>query len=251
MSFSRRVRFLDCAAVRSRVDAFILEDLPESESQRMEHHLRHCADCAKFIASEHEMLALIPRSLEPIEAPPDVLANLLERVRGGEGAERPMRRKRLGAGLLALAASVVLAFLVVRPMDATSWAERALQSPDVAVINLFTSLDSPLNARYEYRTETQVRFDRSVGRLLFNVNSGDWQLVVHGLPRPPHGGRYVLVGLVDGRQLDLGTIERWEDGVATLSGQSEIDLTATERLSLELRDRGSQLRLMDAVAGAW
>lgn len=249
MSFSRRS--LDCSTARSQVDAFILEDLPEDDTRHMENHLQRCGECAEFVASEHEMLALIPRSLEPIDAPPEVLADLLARVRDGENTERPVGRKRLGAGIMALAASVALAFLVVKPMAATSWADRALESPDVAVINLFTSLDSPLNARYEYRTETQVRFDRSVGRLLFNVTSGEWQLVVHGLPRPPHGGRYVLVGLVDGHRLDLGTIERWEDGVATLSGQSELDLTATERLSLELRDRGSRLRLMDAVAGAW
>ena len=234
--------------MRARVEAFILEDLSPRESQRLDEHLRRCAACREFVAAEQELLSLIPRSLEPTPPPPEVLASLLERVQDERSSTR---KRRLGYGLLATAASLVMALLLFKPTAATSWAARALESPDVAVINLFTSLDSPLAARYEYRTETQIRFDRSVGRILYNVANGEWQLVVHGLPRPPRGGRYVLAGLVDDQAVNLGTIERWEDGVATLRGTTGIDLTQTQRLSLELHARGSRLRLMDAVDGAW
>lgn len=239
----RSIRSIDCALMHARVEAFILEDLPRPEFARLEAHVQRCEACRMLVAAEHELLSLIPRSLEPSPPPPEVLAGLLERVRSDrEGRRRiPWR-----TGALAAAASVLLTLVVFHPTAATSLAARALQSPDVAIINLFNSLDSPLTARYEYRTETHVRFDRSVGRILYNVSTGDWQLVVHGLPRPPRGGHYVLAGLVDGEIIDLGTIERWEDGVATLHGRSAIDLTQTQRLSLVLDARGTRLRLLEA-----
>ncbi len=239
----RSVRSIDCAAVRARVEAFILEDLPQRESDRFNTHLSLCEECRELVAAERELLSLIPRSLAPSTPPPEVLAGILTRIRE-ERDER--RRATFRYGALAAAASVLLALVVFKPVAATSLWDRAFQSPDIAVIDLFSSLDSPLTARYEYRTETQMRFDESVGRILYNVSSGDWQLVVHGLPRPPKRGHYVLSGLVDGRAVDLGTIERWEDGVATLRGNSEIDLTQTERLSLVLDARGQRLRLLEA-----
>lgn len=240
---TQSIRSIDCAALRARVEAFILEDLPQRELDRLDNHLHQCRVCREHVAAEHELLSLIPQSLEPAPPPPEVLVGLLQRVR----AQRESRRRTIfRGGALAAAASLLLALLVFKPTAAISWAAQALQSPDVAIINLFTSLDSPLTARYEYQTETHVRFDRSVGRILYNVSNGDWQLVVHGLPRPPRGGHYVLAGLVDGEVVDLGTIERWEDGVATLQGNSEIDLTQTQRLSLVLDARGTRLRLMEA-----
>ena len=234
---------MECAALRARVEAFILEDLPERESERLNAHIGGCEECRELVAAEQDLLSLIPRSLAPTTPPPEVLANVLARVRD-ERDDR--RRATYRYGALAAAASVLLAFVVFKPVAATSLWDRAFQSPDVAVIDLFSSLDSPPTARYEYRTETEMRFDRSVGRILYNVSTGDWQLVVHGLPRPPRRGHYVLSGLVDGQAVDLGTIERWEDGVATLRGNSEIDLTQTERLSLVLDARGHRLRLLEA-----
>ena len=112
-------------------------------------------------------------------------------------------------------------------------------------------LDSPLTSRYEYRGATDVRYDRSVGRVLFNVATGDWRLVVHGLPRPPFGARYALFAGVDEKELELGAIEPRFDGVANLSGTSTIDLTRAARLSLQLVSEGSRLHLLDAVDGAW
>lgn len=246
-SRARTIRSLDCQAVENRLEGFLLDELEAREQGRLERHLADCAACRARVGKEQELLTWIPRSLEPQAPPPDVLAGLLSRVRQDRGRRR---RTSMTYALAAAAASVALALLMFRPMPANSLA-RMLESPDVAVINLFTSLDSPLAARYEYRTETHVRFDRSVGRILFNVISGEWHLAVHGLPRPPRGGRYILTGLVDGRIVDLGTIARWEDGVATLRGESSIDLTQTQRISLVLDARGTRLRLLDAVDGAW
>ena len=152
----------------------------------------------------------------------------------------------MAAGVLLMATVGVLA-LTPRASSLAG----ALASPHVAVVNLFVALDSPLTARYEYRTARHLQFDESVGRILYDVRDGDWRLAVHGLPRPPRGARYVLTALVDGREVDLGTIERWEDGVATLRGETELDLTRTERLSLQLVSPRSRLRLLDAVEGAW
>ena len=144
-----------------------------------------------------------------------------------------------------------LCVLVIQPTRAAPLA-RALESPDVAVINLFAAIDSPLASHYEYRTESRFKLDSGVGRILFNVTNGEWRLVVHGLPRPPRGARYVLSAQLDREEEELGTIERWEDGVAVLSGKSPlVDLTRTERLSVTLVSADSRLRLLDSVDGAW
>jgi hypothetical protein len=153
--------------------------------------------------------------------------------------------------MAASAAVAALAVLLIQPTGAAPLA-RALESPHVAVINLFAAVDSPLASHYEFRTESRFKLDSSVGRILYDLTDGEWHLVVHGLPRPPRGARYVLSVQVDREDRELGTIERWEDGVALLDGRSQsIDLTRTERLSVTLVSAASRLRLLESVAGAW
>ena len=235
-------RTLSCAATRAVLEAWSLDELPRAEAARLERHVARCARCGAEAAAVREALAAIPRALDPREPPPEILVDLLARVRS-------VRRRPWWIGLGAAAAAVGAA-LLLRPGEATSLA-RALESPDVAVINLFAAIDSPITSVYEYRTESVVQFDRSIGRILYHVDDGDWRLVVHGLPRPPRGARYVLSGTVDGEELRFGTLERWEDGVAVLDGTTRVDLTRTERISLELVSPRSRMRLLDSVAGAW
>jgi hypothetical protein len=236
----------DCAAVRSRLESWALDALAFPEAKRLERHLARCAACREEAAETRDVLSALPRALEPRVPPPEILLELLERVR----SSRERRRLgSLGIGAVVVAACFT-ALLLLRPLEAISLV-RALESPDVAVINLFAAIDSPITAVYEYQTEARVEFDRSIGRILFNVATGEWKLVVHGLPRPPRGARYVLSGIVEGEQLTLGTIERWEDGVAVLAGTAEQDLTRTERISLELVSPRSRWRLLDSAHGAW
>jgi hypothetical protein len=241
-------RALPCTVLRDRLEAFVLGDLAEDRAQRLERHLAACEPCRSLVRAERELFALLPQALPHTEPPPEVLVDLLARVRG---ERRRLRRRSLSVGAALAACGIAAILLLSRPLEATSSLMEALRSPDVAIISLFVALDSPLSARYEYRTESDVLFDRSVGRLLYDVGNGRWHLVVHGLPRPPRGGRYVLSASVEGHDVELGRLERWEDGVALLSGRTETDLTGTERVSLELVSTHSRLRLLDAVDGAW
>lgn len=236
----------DCVAARSRLHGWALDSLEVPEVEHLERHLARCAACRSEAAETRDLLSALPLALEPRVPPPEVLLELLRRVR------RSHDRRWLGSfGVgAALATAFFAAVLLLRPLEATSLA-RALESPDIAVISLFAAIDSPITSVYEYQTEARVEFDRSIGRILFNVATGEWKLVVHGLPRPPRGARYVLSGIVDGEDLPLGTIERWEDGVAVLAGRAEEDLTRTERISLELVSRRSRWRLLESVDGAW
>jgi hypothetical protein len=242
---SERASF-DCMAARSRLEGWAFDSLEPAEARRMERHLAVCHACRDAAAEVRDLLSTLPGALEPRLPPPEILLELLQRVR----SSRDRRRLRSFGIVAATAVALFTAVLLLRPLEATSLA-RALQSPDVAVINLFAAIDSPITAVYEYQTEARVEFDRSIGRILFNVRTGEWKLIVHGLPRPPRGARYVLSGVVDGLDRPLGTIERWVDGVAVLAGRSEQDLTRTERISLELVSPRSRWRLLDSVDGAW
>ncbi len=239
-------RHRTCAWARARLDALALDTLAPGDRQRLERHLARCASCEARAREESELLALLPRALEPRPPRSEVLVRVLDRVRAGRHATR---RWGVGVGIAAAASLLFLTTLLVRPLEASSLA-RALESPNVVVINLFVALDAPLSARYEYRTVSRMRFDDSVGRMLFDISSGQWRLVVHGLPRPPRGARYVLGGQLDGEGVDLGQIERWEDGVAVLDGRTDLDLTQLERISLQLVSPHSRLRLLDAIDGA-
>jgi hypothetical protein len=237
-----------CAAVRDEIEAFVLEELSPGETRRIERHLDRCSSCRSAVMEKRDLFALLARGLEPHQPSPEVLLDVLHRV---DASRRSRRSWTMGLSMAVSAAVAALAVLVIQPTVAAPLA-RALESPDVAVINLFAAIDSPLTSHYEYRTESRFELDSGVGRILYNVTNGEWRLVVHGLPRPPRGARYVLSAQVGRNEEELGTIERWEDGVAVLTGKSpSVDLTRTERLSVTLVSADSRLRLLDSVDGAW
>jgi anti-sigma factor RsiW len=237
-----------CTAIRNLLDEFVLEEHSHREARRIERHLSRCASCRRAAREERDLFALVGQALEPQPPPPEVLLDVLRRV---DGSERSRRSWSMGIGMAASAAVAALTVLLIQPTGAAPLA-RALESPHVAVINLFAAVDSPLASHYEFRTESRFKLDSSVGRILYDLTDGEWHLVVHGLPRPPRGARYVLSVQVDREDRELGTIERWEDGVALLDGRSQsIDLTRTERLSVTLVSAASRLRLLESVAGAW
>ena len=244
MTSTLRFGHFDCAAARVRLESWALGEVAPREAAGIERHLAACHGCRARAIETRELFAALPQALEPQRPPPEVLLGVLARVRrdGRDGSPWWM-----GFGA---AAAVLVAALLLRPVEATSTAQ-ALESPDIAVVNLFAAIDSPITSVYEYRTQALVQFDRSVGRLLVNVATGEWRLVVHGLPRPPRGARYELSSRIAGEERPLGSIERWEDGVAVLAGASELDLTRTERIWLELVSPRSRMRLLDSIDGAW
>jgi hypothetical protein len=238
----------DCAAVRDQLEAFVLEELAPGEARHIERHLTRCPSCRRAVIEKRNLFAVLAQALEPSQPSPEVLLDVLHRV---EASEKSRRSWTLGLGMAVSATVAALAVLVIQPTLAAPLAQ-ALESPDIAVINLFAAIDSPLTSQYEYRTESRFKLDSSVGRIYFNVANGQWRLLVHGLPRPPRGARYVLSAQLDRQEEQLGTIERWEDGVAVLTGRSPlVDLTRTDRLSVALVSRDSRLRLLDSVDGAW
>lgn len=233
-----------CSAVRPLLAAHAFELLEPAEAARVRAHLAACAACRGDAAREREAAALVPLSLGASSAPPEALARVLTRVHAAKAS------RRRGRWVARAAAAALLVALVTAPQHAETLVWR-LDSPDVAMINLFAAIDAPLSSRYEYAAEPVLRFDRSVGRLMVNTRTDEWRLVVHGLPRPPRGGHYVLTGSIDDREVALGRIERWEEGVATLSGHADFDLVSMRRLSLELVTSEARVRLLDAVDGAW
>ena len=245
-AFDRSRRRRDCSAVHEQLEDFALEQLSPREASRIESHLARCSACRGEVAARRDLLSLLPQALDPVPPPPAVLLEVLRRVHSKPRLSRPA----FLAGVVASVAIAALAIIAIWPIEAASMA-RALASPEIAVIDLFAVLDSPLTSRYEYRGATDVRYDQSVGRVLFNVATGDWRLVVHGLPRPPSGARYALFAEVDETELELGAIEPRFDGVANLSGTSTLDLTRAAGISLQLVSEGSRLHLLDAVDGAW
>lgn len=235
-----------CPWVRERLAALALEMLPRREAARAAFHLARCSSCRAEASRERDLVSLLPQALEPCIPPPEVLDRVLQRVQ----ARRRSWRSRWAAAGAGIAAMLVVGVGVLAPEPAIPL-EGALQSPDVVVLNLFVSLDSPLSSHYEFRTVSSLSFDRSVGRILYNVRTGDWKLVVHGLPRPPRGAHYALAAQLEGRQVPLGVVGRWEHGVATLAGRSAFDLTETERLSVELVGQASRVRLLEFTEGSW
>ena len=234
---------IDCAGLRGRAEALVLEHLTARERDACERHLSSCAACRQHVAAAHELFALLPLSLPAEGPPPDVLLRVLERVRA------PARRRRvrgIAAAMTGSAAAAAFLMALIAPSGAAHFLESLgmLESPDIAVIDLFLTMDSPLTSHYEYQTESDIRYDRAVGRVFFNMADGDWRLLVHGLPRPPRHSRYVLSARVEGHEIDLGTIERWEDGVAVLQGRSDVDLLGTERLWIQLVSPHSRLPLL-------
>ena len=234
----------ECARLREDLPLHGLDVLEGAEAERVQRHLRHCPACRAEAARLRDLGALLPVALEPCEPPPEVLGELLRRVRA---TRAPRARKIAARWIGAIAASLMLALLAApRSAIPLIWTDEV--SPDVAVINLFAAIDSPLSARYEYRTAPPVRFDESVGRIYFNTTTGHWRLVVHGLPRPPRGSHYALTTESERGTERLGVLERWEWGVATLEGDAAYDLTHTQRLSLELISPTAQVRLLEAGA---
>jgi len=237
-------RHAECARLREDLPLHGLDVLEAAEAERVERHLRRCPACRAEAARLRDLGALLPVALEPCEPSPEVLIALLRRVRA---AGAPRGRHAAARWISALAAALLLALLAA-PRSAIPLIWSYEESPDITVINLFAAIDSPLSARYEYRTEPPMRLDRSVGRIYFNTRTGHWRLVVHGLPRPPRGSHYALTTESEHGTEPLGVLERWEWGVATLEGDAGFDLTQTERLSLELISSTARVRLLEADA---
>jgi len=233
-----------CGALRPLLAAHAFELLAPDDAARIGAHLARCAACRAEAAREREVATLLPLSLRTAAPPPAALARVLARVHAAKAS------RRRGRWLARAAAAALLLTLLTAPQHAETLVWR-LDSPDVAVINLFAAIDAPLSSRYEYAAEPVLRFDRSIGRLMVNTRTDEWELVVHGLPRPPRGGHYVLTGSIHDHDLALGRIERWEEGVAMLSGRGDFDFVAMRRLSLELVTREERVRLLDSVDGAW
>ena len=149
-----------CETAQAELEAYILEELPTRRAERISRHLQRCSDCREDFRLREEMFALVPSGSRPGDS---TAGDSREPARPGSQARATALDDGGRHGPLPRSPRPLFV-LILNPLAATSLV-RALQSPDVAVINLFAVLDAPLSARYEYRTESHVRFDRSVGRI--------------------------------------------------------------------------------------
>ncbi len=78
--------------IHEDVGAYLLDALDASEHQRFERHLADCPLCREELERLRPAVEALPRSVEPLAAPPRLKAALMEAVR--EEAGEPSRRAR-------------------------------------------------------------------------------------------------------------------------------------------------------------
>jgi hypothetical protein len=88
------------AEIRSRIADYLEGDLELSQRARFDGHLDGCEPCSREVTELRETVQLL-RSLPDPEPPPQLVENVIRRIRGGEGSVR--LSDRLRAGMLFLA----------------------------------------------------------------------------------------------------------------------------------------------------
>ncbi len=101
-----------CESFRERLSALLEGDLPPSERQAVEEHLRGCADCTAEARAMGEMLEAL-RSLPRAEPPADLIARIDRAVQGG-GARPAGGRSRVRRHAVAMILVVGLLVGIIR-----------------------------------------------------------------------------------------------------------------------------------------
>jgi anti-sigma factor RsiW len=98
---------MDSSACQSLAD-YVAHDLAGEDLARFEAHLPTCSKCQRAIREEGRLDALLGEAVRRLDPIPEGLADRVAR------RMRTVRRRRIGAVVAALAASVVVVSLVVR-----------------------------------------------------------------------------------------------------------------------------------------
>lgn len=110
---------MDCKAVQENISLYLDGELPVSKMQLIAEHIEVCAVCCAELSSLEETVALV-RSLEPVEAPPGLKGEILERVWADSPttkfqavATRWQRAWRQWGRTFSTAAAVILAAVLI------------------------------------------------------------------------------------------------------------------------------------------
>lgn len=72
---------LDCAAALERVYLYLDNEMPDEDCAELRRHIEDCAPCLREYGLEQQFKALVARSCECNETPPDLRTKLLGKLR--------------------------------------------------------------------------------------------------------------------------------------------------------------------------
>ena len=166
---------MDCEAVQSRLELYVLGELsPEAEAS-LRGHLRGCAACQSSMAEATRLLESVDRVLREPAVSPGLAVRVISRV------ERVARYRRLGVGAVCAAACVAL----VACAAALWWprggepVRRGLTVADLVGCRIGEGVPGGAGGggpAFEVLGRRHVRLDR--GELIFDVASDDEPFVV-------------------------------------------------------------------------
>jgi anti-sigma-K factor RskA len=164
---------------KDNIGPYVLDALPELESELLEHHLAGCESCRAEVERLQPVTAAMARSVPQVQPPPSLKASLMATV-NAEAAVRAGRKERRGLGAwlaglqprmaVALAAAVLVLGVVV----------------GVAVDKL---------AGGGGTTTVAAHIDRRLmptGAASLSVKGNTGKLQLTGAPQPPRGRVYQL-----------------------------------------------------------
>jgi hypothetical protein len=104
---------ITCTEIRSLLPAFLADEIPATESRRVQEHLDQCASCRRFREFEAAFDEVLKRGIREETAPPSLVAGVREALRAEASASRNRSGARRSPGVRrwALAASILIALL--------------------------------------------------------------------------------------------------------------------------------------------
>ncbi len=104
---------ITCSEIRSVLPAFLADEIPATESRRVQEHLDTCAPCRRFREFEAAFDEALKRGIREEKAPPSLVAGVRRALRAEAAGSREPLGGRLGGGARrwALAASILLALV--------------------------------------------------------------------------------------------------------------------------------------------
>lgn len=189
--------------VEHRVD-YVVGTLEADDARTFEAHLGQCEDCRREVSRIDTELAWLPMGVPPAAPHPGLRRRIVQGVL--EGRQRRAPRWMAAA---ALAASILLA---VGAWNAGRSGTRALQGALAGQQARVAALEDTLSIMRQARRVLQADValgDARGGLIIFaDEVTHRWNVVVHGLPPAPAGGRYQFWficadGMVRGAELQV------------------------------------------------
>lgn len=138
----------NCEQIEARLSDYIDQFLDAEERQAFTAHAAGCARCARLVAQVSGLVTQV-RRLEPVETPPRLIYNILDRTLGPRRAKeaRPgwlrwvfQPRFVMGVATMALSVAIVSQALGIE------WGQ--ISAPDLAPANLYRAADRRVHLIY-------------------------------------------------------------------------------------------------------